>query len=358
MTFGEQIKRFLTQLVLGANLCTLGLMWICILSTYLPPSTFPHASLLGLAFPVFLVTNIAFCLFWLIFKAKMIFVPLLGMALAGGFIMDYSPLNFKDKPTEEDSTLCVMSFNLDHLPNTEKRDSFCHFISGINPDIICFQEFPGNWLNHGTGKTWMKANGYRLVQHRSRSISILTRLPLVGDTLNITYPTRNNGSLACKVLYEGDTLLVVSNHLESNQLTDEDKSQYKQAIVAPGKEQVKQSARMLARKMGEAARYRGAQTDTLCSIARQNEQYGIIMCGDFNDTPISYTYRELSQQLTNTFRESGYGVRWSYNQRSFPVRIDHIFISPQWESLYTYIDRHTDVSDHYPIITYLHKKQK
>ena len=38
----------------------------------------------------------------------------------------------------------------------------------------------------------------------------------------------------------------------------------------------------------------------------------MILCGDFNDTPLSYTYRQLSRKLTDSFIEKGRGIGNTY----------------------------------------------
>ena len=58
------------------------------------------------------------------------------------------------------------------------------------------------------------------------------------------------------------------------------------------------------------------------------------------------------------YRDSGLGIGISYNQRGFPVRIDHVFMSKDWKSSQTRIVDKLEVSDHYPIVTYLHKKHQ
>ena len=63
------LERILRGVLVGANLGTILLLWMSVLSTYLPPDLFPRLSLAGLAFPVFLVANILFVFLWLIFRA-------------------------------------------------------------------------------------------------------------------------------------------------------------------------------------------------------------------------------------------------------------------------------------------------
>ena len=76
--------------------------------------------------------------------------------------------------------------------------------------------------------------------------------------------------------------------------------------------------------------------------------YPVILCGDFNDTPLSYTYRQLSRKLTDSFIEKGRGIGNTYIGEFPSFRIDYVLHSP---TLYTvgYIREDITLSDHYPI---------
>ena len=53
----------------------------------------------------------------------------------------------------------------------------------------------------------------------------------------------------------GDTLLVVNNHLESNKLTEKDKEVYREMMKDPDKQKVSQGSRLLIRKTGGSIGY-------------------------------------------------------------------------------------------------------
>ena len=52
--------------------------------------------------------------------------------------------------------------------------------------------------------------------------------------------------------------------------------------------------------------------------------YPVILCGDFNDTPLSYTYRQLSRKLTDSFIEKGRGIGNTYIGGFPSFRIDYV----------------------------------
>ena len=57
------VKRFLTGIFLSINICVIIMLWLCCLSTLLSPADYTYIYILGLVFPVILLTNIAFFLF-------------------------------------------------------------------------------------------------------------------------------------------------------------------------------------------------------------------------------------------------------------------------------------------------------
>lgn len=350
----DYLKRIFTALLLGANLCSLFLLWLCCLSTSISPEYIPKLSLLGLTFPALVVINIVFVLLWFLFRPKFLLVPLLGMLVVAGYILDYCPISIGTRI--EPGSIKVISYNAAGLSEEKNKAKFLQYLKAEDPDIFCLQEFGDGWFYHKEIKHVLDSMQYTFKGNKSRCI--LSKMPFLGDTLHIAYPTRSNGSFACWIDFNGDSVLVVNNHLESNHLSDEDKKEYKGMLKDPNnKEKFKTSGIQLLRKLAKASEYRGPQTDSICAFVEKHGKPSVIMCGDHNDTPISYTYQKTSDILNSVFRESGNGIGISYNQKGFFFRIDHIFISKDWESCKTYIDTHIEASDHYPLVTYLRKKQ-
>jgi endonuclease/exonuclease/phosphatase family metal-dependent hydrolase len=78
-------------------------------------------------------------------------------------------------------------------------------------------------------------------------------------------------------------------------------------------------------------------------------RYPVILCGDFNETPISYPYRKMNSILTDTFAGSGQGFQWTFRFLGLPVRIDHIFLSPSLRARDYHITHSVPWSDHSPV---------
>lgn len=348
----NNIKRISVSLLLGANLCTILLMWLCVALTFISPSLFPRFSVLTLAFPVFLIVDVLFVFLWLLFHARLVWVPIVGVLVIGGYILDYNPLHLDtDNSTDGDSTITIISYNVGQMRNDEQRAEMLQFLNTIDADIICLQEFKSSFLTNQ--RKWLDSTSYHLLE--SNGIVVLSRFPFLSDAIHIDFPSRSNHSMACWIDCLGDSVLIVNNHLESNHLSPEEKDGYTNAIKEPGREAIKNSSHQLMGKLSEAAAYRGTQTDSICSFIDRYSGHSAIVCGDLNETPISYTYQQFANRLTSAYRQAGSGPGFTYTRRSFPVRIDHLFFSSQWECTYCRIDRTVSASDHYPLIVHLCK---
>lgn len=351
----DKFGRLLTGIFLGANLCTILMLWVCVISTFVSPSWLPRVSLLGLLFPFFLLANVVFVFFWLIFRAKLSLIPVAGLLLVSGFVMDYSPVSMDGDM--KDSTLCFINYNVGGVRDDETYEAFCDFLRQTSADVVCLQEV-GYRLSNNEAMAFYDSLGYQFVKHRSRVI--LTRLQLLSDSIIVHYNSDggHNGTMAYWLGFHDDSVLVLNNHLESSSLSLEDRDGYVRMIKEHEKDQVKENGRILTRKLSVASKCRAAQVDSLCQFLDSLDGSSIVMCGDFNDTPMSYTYQCFSRRLSSAFRERGSGVGFTFNQRGIYVRIDHLFHSSDWECLKCYVDQSIQASDHYPLVTYLHKKQQ
>jgi len=312
---------------------------------------------MGLLFPFILIFNLLFVPFWLIFKARYVLVPILGMLLCSGFIMDYFPLHLGDSKMEED--LKVVTWNVKSFGSKDYSgsiDEIQAYIDSLNADILCFQEFYGN-ANCNTVHNHMDSLGYFHAQKDGRRI--YSRYPIV-DTDDVTAGSaKSNGMFIAKLFVNGDTLLVVNMHLECNFISQEDRAGGKEALKSGERAKMEKEGRHLWDKLALSAGYRSEQIDSVTqALDTHYKDCSVLVCGDYNDTPISYSYQQLASRMENAYRNKGTGLGVSYNERFFWIRIDHLFHSKDWETASAFIDRSVDISDHYPLIVGLKKQQK
>ncbi|MBQ8050614.1 MAG: endonuclease/exonuclease/phosphatase family protein [Bacteroidaceae bacterium] len=353
------VKQLLATLFLGANLVTLFLLWICCASTWVDPSMHPRMSVVGLVFPVFLFLNVAFLLLWLIYKPRMMVVPLVGMALCGNYILDYFPLNLGGKDKAHD--LRIMTWNAGYF-NGLPSDSFLlglDYIMSCRADIVCLQEAqPSPYLMRTLEERVTGEGGYF---EREGTRVLISRFPVV-DKGTIEAESKSkygNNTRYYHLLMDGDTVTLLNAHLECYNLSADEKDEYGDVLHSRDRDKMKSEVKYLTGRLAYSSRYRALQVKAIAQFL-DNLPKGrrVLLCGDFNDTPISYAYQQIDKRLENAYRGGGFGVGLSFREKNFPVRIDHIFHSQEWECVSARIDRSTDISDHYPVIADLKNWQK
>ncbi len=363
----KYIGHFFGWLLLGGNALLAALMLLCAYSPYIDPVEHPVLSCTGLAFPIFLLLNLLFLLFWLLFYRKYALLPLIALVACAGQIRAYFPINTPTSDIPEDAfkilSYNVMAYDHDKPHKADNPNEIIDYLANSNADIICTQEAilnkPNNskFLNEQSVKEALSAYPYHS-HHQESSTNgwdCYSRYPIL-SAQKINYTSKSNGSMAYEILLGKDTLLLINNHLESNKLTTDDKEIYRDMIVDPEKEKVKNASRLLLGKITEAASIRGPQADSIAKFIQENPHKYIVVCGDFNDSPISYAHRVITNQLNDAFVSSGNGLGISYNRNGFYFRIDHILNSNNFEAYNCTVDKSIKTSDHYPIWCYLRKR--
>jgi len=112
----------------------------------------------------------------------------------------------------------------------------------------------------------------------------------------------------------------------------------------------------MTKRLTPAFKDRAMQAQIISKIIKENENPYVIVCGDFNDTPISYTRHKIKGNLRDAFVDSGFGLGITYNKYRFLFRIDYILHSDNIKSYNCTVGDLKD-SDHYPLWCYLQFKE-
>ena len=109
----KQLKKFTVQLISGANIATILVMLLAGFSDHFDPICHPKLAMLGLIFPLFILVNFGFLIFWLVFKPRRAIIPILGFLCCYPPIRRYFPLNVgRDVPEE---AIKVITYNVNHM---------------------------------------------------------------------------------------------------------------------------------------------------------------------------------------------------------------------------------------------------
>ena len=356
----KQLKAFTVRLIAGANVATVLVMLLVGYSDRLNPADHPLLSTLGMTLPVFLLINLVFLFFWLVFKWRMVWISVLGLVLAYVPISIYMPLNSSQDIPE--GALKIISYNVCAYGGNFKYDDGFEkvrdYLVEEKPDIVCIQEDIDTWRRYvflHYEKTFAY-NDTMVIANNPQSYNALgihSKYPIIHRE-RIAYPSKSNGSVAWWLKVGDDTLIVVNNHFESCHLNKDDRAQYLQMIKGKmPRDSVREESKLLLVKLAEANAKRSGQIRTVRQYALDHGQYPVIVCGDFNDSPISYSRHAMAEVLTDCYATTGKGIGLSYNQKAFSFRIDHFFCNDRLQPYCCEIDGKMDASDHNPLICWV-----
>lgn len=352
----KPLKKIIYRFVQGANIVSILAMLLVGYSDRIDPTAHATLSTLGLGFPFLLAINLGFLIFWTLFRLRGVWLPILGFILCFQPVRTYCPINVPSTPPKD--ALKVLSYNvyLFHSWDSLESQRLVDYIVDQKADIVCLQESEIDPREKVDIYGILKRNYAHVDSLRFGKIDALTicsQYPILKSE-EIEYESKSNHSVAFYLKIKGDTVLVVNNHFESTGLSEDEKEQFR--LMADGDQQrdsVEKHSELLLGKLAAAARRRAPQARAVAQYVRDHSQYPIILCGDFNDSPISYTHHQLASELTDCHTATAFGPGISYHSNKMYVRIDNIMCSEHFTPYACHVDNSIDASDHYPITAYL-----
>lgn len=356
------IKLFIHSLLMTSNVVVVILFIIAAYSDRVPPQTSLLLSYMGLGFPVLCVLNISFIVYWICLqKWKFTLVGILSFIVCFGPVTTYFPLHGKSNEIP-DNALKVLTYNVmgfAYKNHTEaKPNKIVKYIIDSGADIVCLQEYSVSpsekYLTTKKLYSALSMYPYKNVSDLASGskIAVFSKYP-IRNSRRVKYASAFNGSSVHEITIKGKTLTLINNHLESLKLTSEDRTKYAEFIKSLSADKFDGLKGTIQRKIGPAFLLRAKQADAVAAEIKNAKGDYILVCGDLNDTPISYAHRTIQGPLVDAFAESGCGMGISYNQNFFFFRIDHIFHSDNITSVNCTVDGKMKESDHYPVWCYL-----
>ena len=335
------------------------LLLVSYLTPFVNPSVFWPIAFFGLAYPILLVINFLFCIYWLASLKRQLLLSVIVIGCGWNQLTNFMQITGSEK---QDDGFKVMSYNVrlfdlyNWSNNKQTRNKIFDLVDDQNADIICIQEFfyseEKEYFNTlDTLITFQKAKNYHTFYTKSKlkhnfGIATLTKFPVLNRGKVDLIDAGNNICIYTDVLVENDTIRIYNMHLASVHLAEENYKFIENINNQETEEQIDGSKKIVS-LLKEAFIKRSIQADIISKHIKQS-QYKVVVCGDFNDTPSSYAYKIISDELCDSFRESGAGIGATYNG-SIPIyRIDYILHDRALHSsAFNTISK--DLSDHYPI---------
>lgn len=345
------------NMLAAASVVTVLVMMAVGYSYKLNPAEHPVFANIGLAFPVFLIINIAFLILFLLTWKRLAVIPVVGFVVCYIPVRFYTPLNIPH--SEPDDAVKVMSYNvfMFHQKEDGALRKIADYINGSGASIVCMQEalFDDEVRDAFKGEYEYIDTVKNDVNHEVQII--LSKYPILSKTrINADMP----GCLcaAYEVLIDGDRTTVINCHFEVSGLSLEERSEIRHIVKGEWKDRsVRQESQRMIVRLGDAAKRRKPQVEGVVSYIKSRKGEPVLLMGDFNDNPLSYSHNLLAKMLTDCYVASGNGPGISYHYNNIYVRIDNVMCSGHWRPYNFTVDREIAVSDHYPIWGYVKKSQ-
>lgn len=328
------------------------------------PNQSKYMSVLGLAVPGLLLCNLVVAVCWAFARKYWVFLPLVALLFNCGYFLAVFQFNFTKKipvghysSNYADGYLKIATYNVGNFGGEITGYSckeIARYMKEQEVDILCFQEFGDNkYFPIDSIRNVFSHWKYDLIPTGDSirgvlPIAVFSRYPLI-DPQFISYPQSANCSMQCDIVLGRDTVRLLNNHLQTTSVT-QNRRKWERGLA--NSNDTRRDAEVVQGAIATLNTNfikRAEQTDRISELALASP-YPVLVCGDFNSLPSSYTYAELNNILKDGFKSSGRGYMYTYRYFKRLLRIDYVFHSPTIQG-YRYYSPNLDLcSDHNPVL--------
>ncbi len=332
---------------------------------YISPEKIWYASLITQLIPIFLFLSIVIVVIQFFIKKRYIIFPLFILILGFGHLKKTFKLN-----NEHNSGVLgnchVLSFNTSFLRVPEiplnngsiystetftRSNILIDWIVQNKSEIKCLQEFYHNedkevfnliskLDNHQMNFHYFGGEVYS--KGEKAGLAIFSKYPIINKG-EIFFSNGYNGAIFSDVKIRNDTIRIINVHLQSMSLKKSNPFNSKSNL------NLFQKINYFYKKFKKGSIIKSKQIELLSEFIKKSP-YSAIVCGDFNDTPYSYTLLKMDEVLKSTFEKVGKGFGFTYNGNMIPfLRIDHQFYGFKIRPINFHTHYNCDISDHFPI---------
>ncbi len=360
-------RRSVVVLMLDAVMTVLSIvtgivMMLVYLVPYVHPASLWFLPMLGLAAPAVYLLTVVLALYWVIRwrLRRSLFMGVLVLFGLFSVSLFWRPVLRRDYGEEIKTRGAIkfMSYNVRNFYGEDGRssvDDVVRLIREENPDIVCLQEFNARLADPNErfqllGEDFEMARFDRGEPHDSlgSSMLIMSKYRVMRKGVVLT----PYSSVWADLKVGDDTVRVVSNHLRSTAINAADDDYItSHRFLSDTARDVK--IRSMAERYRDNGILRAAQVDSIALFIGASPRRRLV-CGDFNDTPISYVYRTMASGMQDAFSECGSGYSSTFRGFYNMLRIDYLLADEGFEML-SYEVPDVDYSDHRPVVVQLKK---
>lgn len=333
-------------------------MALSVLNAYINPKNITWTTVFGLGFWAILFYNVLILLILLSLKSRKAWISVIALLIAvPGFSKSYS----RGKAVEADNSIRIMSYNVhnfDHVDGETDNEQFAFQIMEMvrdqAPDILCCQEF--SWHKKGMTRqqciqSFADGTGFQYIYYNRKNNYggnvIFSKYPIEKVSEASDFSREHTYGVMVSVdAGEKGKFHVANVHLLSYMITD---TEIESLTIPQERQQFETLGKTLLHKLNFAFQCRSEELQEVLQGLSPIEG-PILVCGDFNEPPLSYNYRQMQKAgFVDTFTMVGHGIKPTYAGKLPLLRIDYAWANEGVTPLC--FDRHRwKASDHYPII--------
>jgi endonuclease/exonuclease/phosphatase family metal-dependent hydrolase len=336
---------------------------------YINPYHFWPAAFMGLAYPLIWIFCLG-CLLLLIGSRKWLIIMTIVIIFGTPMMLRHFSLPLKpDKSKPGDYK--ILTYNVHGFAGTRDgrssydRQKLIHdFINKANPTVVCIQEYAMKSMKHA-----------RYMKHLNEELKLpfkyLSAFDMDSKSTSYTFliasdfPIVRNGNIftmeyeSCGIFsdirFPEGIIRVYNIHLQSVKLLNEKKLLRPQHNLGDVK-YLFRYIKGIFTKLRNAFPSRAYEAWMIKQSIRDCP-YPVIIAGDFNDTPASYSYGMLSEGMKDAAPYHGMGFHKTYAESLYPIRIDHLLFDKRLQTG-SYVRTKIYLSDHLPVMAGFRFKNK
>ena len=315
-----------------------------LISPFINPNIFWPISFFGLFFPIFAITIFLFSIFWFFHNKRYMWFNLILLIISTPYISRFLSFNYPQNTTNKD--INIMSYNV-RLFNKWKwidiknvDEKIINFVNKEEIDIFCIQEYynPKKDLNFNFKYSHIGIQKSTKEWH----MAIYSNFPQINkETVMIDGERMNNTCIFSDIIINTDTIRIYNIHLASNFFNQNDIRFMSSPELK--QEKIKRGIFGVTKRLKKSFEARGKEVRQIKKHI-DSSPYPSIICGDFNDTPVSYAYKELIENKVDGFIDSGNGIGATFTKIPL-LRIDYILFDEKFSSS-NFITHQEILSDH------------
>ncbi|PVW13509.1 endonuclease/exonuclease/phosphatase family protein [Marixanthomonas spongiae] len=327
-----------TKIVFWGNSFVAFLLLLSFVLPYLPPSKFPTLSLLSLLVSPLIVLNLLFAVYWLVRLKRKFLLSAIILVVAYMYFNPFFEISSEGNSSAYKKTITVLSYNVrlfnayeDNPASEDVSKTFSEILKKEKPDVISVQEY------YIQNKVDFSEYPYQYINFKEKNKlghAIFSKFPIIHKGA-FNFSETSNNAIYADIVKNDDTLRVYNVHLQSmgikprvSYLQENDKTRLRKRITDA-----------FVKQEGQIAEIKEHKAKT---------PYKTMVMGDFNNTSFSYIYKKMTANMQDAFLKQGNGIGTTFKFDFYPMRIDFILSSNDFEVL-SFKTMDQSFSDHFPV---------